>query len=547
MKLFGSSRKSDADEARRQYDEAVAQASSTVEILVRVEDSLPVRISPNFERVFGVSPERYVDDEETLLRFVPEGDRVRLKRLAREWDGVSQQSSSFSYRRPGGIDRELRIQRTITPVLNGRYLLIEMHDITAEAEHVAAVEAERDRALQTAADRTDFMSQMSHEIRTPLNGIEGMLSLARDHHADEERLLDDLSRASQLSGYLLTLINDVLDMSRLNSGRVKLDIAPFDLRLLAEELRRMFEGQAAEKGLVYNVELEDCDHIYLLGDRMRVSQIVINFISNALKFTDRGGEVTVTFREMYRSEGALSYMLRVRDTGKGMDPRYISKIFKPFEQEDRTIARRYGGTGLGMAITGALVDLMDGQIVVDTEPGHGSTFSAYITFGEADAVQVHELVASGSTLESVRDAPDAALEYDFDGKRFLLAEDNEINAMVVMEMLGKQGVTVDRADNGLAVIERFESMSEGTYDAILMDIQMPELNGWEAAERIRALRRADAGTVPIIALSANDYTEDIKRSRAAGMNGHVGKPIDFVELKAQLAAATAESAYRGSR
>ena len=200
-----------------------------------------------------------------------------------------------------------------------------------------------------------------------------------------------------------------------------------------------------------------------------------------------------------------------------------------------------------MAITSSLVDLMGGQIVVDTEPGRGSTFSAYISFGVASADQVRGLVDAAATLETIHDVSITSLEYVFDGKRFLLAEDNEINALIVSEMLGKRGVAVDRADNGMAVIERFESMPVGTYDAILMDIQMPVLNGWEASERIRALDRDDAATVPIIALSANDYTEDVKRSRAAGMNGHVGKPIDFMELKAQLAAATAESAYRGSR
>lgn len=218
--------------------------------------------------------------------------------------------------------------------------------MTTESERIAKAEAERDRAVETANARTDYMNQMSHEIRTPLNGIEGMISLAREHHADESRLMDDLSRASQLSVYLLSLINDMLDMSRLNSGRVRIDDAPFDLRLFADEIERMFTSQAADKGLTYSVILEDCENVFVVGDRMRLSQVVINFISNAVKFTERGGSVTVTLREMYRTDDGVSYMLRVRDTGKGMDPRYISKIFKPFEQEDRTIARRYGGTGL---------------------------------------------------------------------------------------------------------------------------------------------------------------------------------------------------------
>ena len=249
---------------------------------------------------------------------------------------------------------------------------------------------------------------------------------------------------------------------------------------------------------------------------------------------------------MYRTDDGVSYMLRVRDTGKGMDPRYISKIFKPFEQEDRTIARRYGGTGLGMAITSALVDLMGGEIVVDTEPGRGSTFSVYIPLRLATPEQVEELKLKEQTLETVPDSMGSSFTYQFEDKRFLLAEDNEINAMIVIELLARRGAAVDRAENGQAVVERFRSMPVGTYDAILMDIQMPVLNGWEAAERIRGLDREDAAAIPIIALSANDYTEDVERSRSVGMNGHVGKPIDLNVLKAQLAAATAEAAYRGN-
>lgn len=545
MGLFGTHQKR-GDRDRRLFDEALAEAGSNVQVLLRSEDLFPVHISSNFEHVFGVEPQRLEDDIDTLFRFVRDEDRVHAQRIMRAWDKKSPIDFEVIYRRPQSVAPERRIRVNVAPVLDGTHFLLTATDVTPEHEQIAAMAEERDRALETAGARTDFMNQMSHEIRTPLNGIEGMISLARDHHNDQTRLMDDLARASQLSSYLHTLINDVLDMSRLSSGRVKLDMNPFDLRLLAEELQKMFEGQAADKGLDYHVGLEDCENVFLLGDRMRVSQVIINFISNALKFTDRGGTVEVTFREMYRTDDTVSYMLRVRDTGKGMDPRYISRIFKPFEQEDRTIARRYGGTGLGMAITSSLVDLMGGEIVVDTELGRGSTFSAYIQFGVATAIQIRELAESGETLETARDASAVELKYEFDGKRFLLAEDNEINSLIVSEMLGKKGVAVDRVDNGLAAIERFESVPAGIYDAILMDIQMPQLNGWEATERIRALDQADARTIPIIALSANDYAEDVERSRAAGMNGHVGKPIDFTELKAQLAAATAESAYRGS-
>lgn len=546
MGLFGSHEKRDADRARRLFEEALAQQGPNVALVLRANDCLPLYITPNFERVFGVSPERIGDDIETLYRFIPDNDRVRMQRQVRDWDHATTLNLLCAYNAPHGTKSQLSIRFTISPIQGGTQYLVSAVDVTTENERIAKAESERDRAVETANARTDYMNQMSHEIRTPLNGIEGMISLAREHHAEESRLMDDLSRASQLSAYLLSLINDMLDMSRLNSGRVRIDEAPFDMRLFADEIERMFASQAADKGLKYSAELEDCENVFVVGDRMRLSQIVINFISNALKFTESGGNVAVTIREMYRSDGSVSYMLRVRDTGKGMDPRYISKIFKPFEQEDRTIARRYGGTGLGMAITSALVDLMDGEIVVDTEPGRGSTFSAYIPLRLATPEQVEDLKRKDQTLETASDSIGSSFTYQFEDKRFLLAEDNEINAMIVIELLARRGAAVDRAENGQAVVERFRSMPAGTYDAILMDIQMPVLNGWEAAERIRALEREDAAAIPIIALSANDYTEDVERSRRAGMNGHVGKPIDLNVLKAQLAAATAEAAYRGN-
>lgn len=455
MGLFGSHEKRDADRGRRLFEEALAEQGPNVAWVLRASDCLPLYITPNFERVFGVSPERFIDDIETLYRFIPDSDRARMQRQIRDWDRSTPLNLLCSYHAPHGTKPQLSVRFTIALIQGGTQYLVSAVDVTTENERIAKAESERDRAVETANARTDFMNQMSHEIRTPLNGIEGMISLAREHHADEPRLMDDLSRASQLSAYLLSLINDMLDMSRLNSGRVRIDDAPFDMRLFADEIERMFASQTADKGLTYAVNLEDCENVFVVGDRMRLSQIVINFISNAVKFTERGGSVTVTLREMYRADGDVRYMLRVRDTGKGMDPRYVSKIFKPFEQEDRTIARRYGGTGLGMAITSALVDLMGGEIVVDTEPGRGSTFSAYIPLRLATPEQVEDLKHKEQTLETAPDSIGASFTYQFEDKRFLLAEDNEINAMIVIELLARRGAAVDRAENGQAVVSDF--------------------------------------------------------------------------------------------
>lgn len=543
MGLFGS-RKKDSD--NRNYDlfeKAQQQAGENVQILLRKSDLYPVHISSNFERVMGVAPARLIDDVETLFRFAAEDDYATHKRQAKNWDGLSPLQLEATYLAPTTPQQKKRLRVDVCPVLNGDYFFATITDITAEYGKVESLEKQRDKAVAAVRDRADFMSQMSHEIRTPLNGIKGMIALAQQHCSQEERLLDDLSRASDLSDYLLSLVNDVLDMSRLNSGHVELEQRPFDLRLVAKELRTMFEGQASDKGLAFTVEAEECNAVFLQGDRMRLNQILVNFVSNALKFTDKGGQVSVTFREMYRTTDEVNYMIRVRDTGKGMDPRFVSRIFKPFEQEDRTIARRYGGTGLGMAITNALVNLMNGKIVVDTEIGHGTDFTVYIPFKTATAAQTEELAEKGETLETYHGSKRDTLEYEFKGKHFLMAEDNDLNALITTEVLRNLGTTVDVANDGPVVVKMFAESKPGTYDAILMDIQMPTFSGWEAARRIRALPRDDAQIVPIIALSANNYVEDARNSRAAGMNGHTGKPIEIAELKAQLAAAEAESAY----
>ena len=556
--MLGKSRKAQQAQALQKFWQAYGQAGADVQFLLQASDLLPVYISSSFQQVLGVDPVRLEDDVYTLYRFLPDSDRHQLEQALDEWDKRQPLHAEVTYLLPAsaaggvrstadGTPAQKRLALTIAPVLNGECYLVTLNDITASYRQIQALRTQLAATSEQAQERTDFLSQMSHEIRTPLNGIKGMISLAREHREDQLRLLDDLERADELSAYLLSLVNDVLDMSRLDSGRVELEMLPFDMRLVASELRSMFEKQAADKGLTYTVEMEGCDDVFLVGDAMRLNQIIVNFISNALKFTDKGGQVTITMHEMHRDNNVVTYMIRTRDTGKGMDPRFVSRIFKPFEQEDATIARRYGGTGLGMAITNSLVSLMEGEIVVNTEIGRGSDFVVYLPFKLATEEQVQALKAEGKTLESSSQAAGESVEYDFSGKHFLMAEDNEINAMIAIELLGELGATVDHAEDGPVVVQMFAESEMGTYDAILMDIQMPTFNGWEAARRIRALDHVDARSVPIIALSANNYAEDARKSREAGMNGHTGKPINFDELRAQLASATAEQAFRGGK
>lgn len=544
MGLFGSHSKREESQARQLFEGAYGHSDQSAQMLLRTSDMYPVYLSSNFERFFGVPAERMREDVETLYRFIPDEGRALVKNAIAGWAGTEPLNVATWYEVPSNPPASKYFSIDLSPAHQGSYILVVVSNITEGHRAVEEARQKRDDALRLMRERTDFLSQMSHEIRTPLNGIKGLISMAKDHRSEDALLLDDLTRADELSDYLLSLVNDVLDVSRLNSGRVELESLPFDVRLLANNLETMFANQAKDKGIAFSVDYSDCEHVFLLGDQLRLNQVVVNFLSNAIKFTDEGGSVEVAFREMYANDGVANFMIRVRDTGKGMDPRFVGRIFKPFEQEDRTISRKYGGTGLGMAIADGLVSLMGGEIVVDTEPGRGSDFAVYLPLKLASSAQASRLADAGETLETHKAGMNGAELYDMADRRFLMAEDNDLNALIAIQILQSENAVIDVANDGPVVVDMFAESEPFSYDAILMDIQMPTFNGWEATKRIRALDRPDAQSIPIIALSANNYVEDAIASREAGLDGHTGKPININELKEQLAQAVARSGYR---
>ena len=378
---------------------------------------------------------------------------------------------------------------------------------------------QRLEAAESASQfKTSFLFRMSHEIRTPMNGIIGMLSLAQGKLPPDHAAMQYLSKADELSDHLLSLINDILDMSRIEAGKVELEAQPFRLRAFGEKLYDMFAKTLEAKGVHYAVDYEDITVDWLLGDELRISQVVINFLSNAVKFTSQG-EVTVTFRQMMLRSDSVDLMIRVHDTGIGMKASFIDHIFRPFEQEDASTTRRFGGTGLGMAISDQLVKLMGGQIVVSSQPGVGSDFSVFLTLplsqAPADAQAQPELLSEDA-------APAVSLPC-----RILMAEDNEVNAAIATEILRDKGAEIDVAGNGQEAVDAFSAHPAGYYDVILMDVQMPVMDGRAAARAIRALPRPDGATIPIFALSADAFVEDIRLSKESGMNDHLVKPIDF--------------------
>ncbi|MCR4909571.1 MAG: response regulator, partial [Lachnospiraceae bacterium] len=520
------------------------------------------------------------------------------------------------------------------------------------------------QAEEANAAKTSFLSSMSHEIRTPMNAIIGINSIALKDPEVPEKTKEYLEKIGSSARHLLSLINDILDMSRIESGRMDIKNEEFSFREMLEQINTMINGQCQEKGLNYDCRINGHVDDYYFGDDMKIKQVLLNILGNAVKFTPSPGTVSFVVEPLAQFEGNAPLRFIVRDTGIGMDKEYLPRIFEPFSQEDANKANKYGSTGLGMAITRNIVEMMNGKITVESEKGKGSTFTVAVTLRVSDkkagseAVMdisprdmhvliidddpvasehaslvleevgiISEACFSGEEayekLEEARDkgefynlilvdlrmpgedgvevtrkireryngestiilltayswddiieeAIDAGVDgfmakplfastvveefkraikrklkdngeirkTELKGRHILLAEDMEINAEIMMQILKMREVTVDHAENGQKALELFKDSPEGTYDAVLMDIRMPVMDGLEAAEAIRALDRSDAKSIPIIALTANAFDEDVQRSLQAGMNAHLSKPIEpdhLYEMLEQLIGST---------
>ena len=481
-------------------------------LLVRREDSFPVATVGNTEGLFGITDEAFSRDDTELFRAMKEPEKgYAFFRKYGEWDGKSPLSAE--------IEMKNGKMTTLTAVRchDDNFDIFLFKDITDEYKKEQEYEEKLKNTEEESSFKTSFLFRMSHEIRTPMNGIIGMLELAKRKMEKDHPARQYLDKADELSDQLLALINDILDMSRIEAGKIVLEKRPFSLRAFGSRMYDMFSKTLEAKGVHYEVDYDDLEADWVIGDELRISQVVINFLSNAVKFTSEG-EVTVTFRQMLIKDGMLDLMIRVHDTGIGMKPEFISKIFNPFEQEDASTTRKYGGTGLGMAISDQLVKLMGGQIVVDSLPGKGSDFTVFISL---------PISAEEESETEEKQKTEISKDRNF---RILMAEDNEINAMIAVEILNEKGASVDVAGDGKQVVDKFCEMPENYYDAILMDIQMPVMDGRTAARKIRSLERADAATVPVYALSADAFVEDERLSIESGMNGHFSKPIDFEKL-----------------
>lgn len=496
--------------------------SEEVCILLRRRDRMPVYTVGNLREVLGVTLTRLREDAASLLAGLDdETERKQRWKTYLDWDGAKPLVAEAAMQNGRWVRFIAHRSR------NDNYDLIFGRDITREHQRLEDDKTKLMKVEEASQSKTTFLSRMSHEIRTPMNGIIGMLALAEGKMQKQDPAMQYLDKANELSAHLLSPINDILDMSRIEAGKVELENKPFSLRAMGDKLYDMFAKTLDARGIRYAVNFEGVTVDWLLGDELRLSQIMINFLSNAVKFTEQG-EIVVTIRQMMLREGNVDLLLRVHDTGQGMDPNFVYRIFRPFEQESIETGKKYGGTGLGMAITDQLVHLMGGQILVESLPGKGSDFTVYLTLPQAEADEQASVTGRAEDQNQYEDA--------FQDCRILMAEDNDINAMIAVELLEGMGAKVDVAQNGQLALEAFQAKPEHYYDFILMDVQMPVLDGRAATRALRALDRSDATEIPIFALSADAFIEDERLSMESGMNGHYSKPIDFIALRRNVGA-----------
>ena len=394
---------------------------------------------------------------------------------------------------------ECKCLEEISAIIQNR-LNLERHDLSAKA-------------------KSDFLARMSHEIRTPMNGIIGMTEIALKDGQTEERRIDCLRKIEYSSEYLLGLINDILDMSKIESGKMRLIEEKCNLMEMIQGLRPLLEAKLNENNIQYIADIQLKNH-WFMADSLRLNQVLVNLLGNALKYSRPDGHVWLTVRETEEEKGFSNLYFQVRDDGIGIAPEKQQLIFRQFEQADNSENERKQGTGLGLAISRRIVRMMDSDIKLESEPGKGSSFSFNV-----------KLQPVSGEKTTVTSQPE---EISFPGKRILVVEDNELNMEIICTILENYGIKTEQAVNGKEAVRRMEESVPGYYDMIFMDIMMPEMDGLEATRTIRNLDREDCKKIPIYAMSANAFDEDVKRSLASGMNGHLSKPVNLQVLEKTL-------------
>ena len=467
----------------------------------------------NYQRDYDALVERFVVPEDREQAMQGLDPRLVCERLAAErsyeltlrlqiHDEVRHKQFRYYYLDDGTENTIVLLQWDITEV----YEKEERQKGELQAALVTAKKASR--------AKSDFLSRMSHEIRTPMNAIIGLTSLTRERLEDISYVENSLEKIDSSAHFLLELINDILDISRIERGKLSLNEAPVEMAPFLEDIHALMRGRAEEKGIHYETRQEGLAPCYVF-DALKLKQVLVNIISNALKFT--AGDGTVEFSAVCIQHGEERDQLQfvIKDTGIGIDKQFLPKIFDAFAQEYSTNTTLFGGTGLGLAISRSIIELMGGRIEVESQKGQGTEFTVTAALCPAEA----DGKPRSARCCSLQD-------YDFHGRRVLLAEDNEINSEISRCLLEAKGITVEAVTDGRKAVEQFLAHEPGWYDLILMDVRMPYMDGLTATKQIRSSDRSDAWSIPILAMTANAFEEDVKKSLRAGMNGHLTKPVE---------------------
>ncbi|MDL2259090.1 response regulator [Eubacteriales bacterium OttesenSCG-928-K08] len=485
-------------------------------------------VNPRFAAVIGLSPEEFVG--KTVHDLFPRDFAESFRKL--DMDSISSFRPLYTEERvefADGHTETLDVVRTpiydqTTGTLVG--LLGFASNVTARVEIESKLRSTQldleqavDEANKANEHKGEFLARMSHEIRTPMNAIIGITSIVQkklEDVAPNEQTDEIKSRVQQIeasSQHLLGLLNDILDISKIEAGKIELTDEPTEIHKLANTVAAMIKPRCDEKGIVFQTSFDTFSPSTFMCDSLRLRQVLINLLGNAVKFTPELGYIEFCMEHTAQEDDRTMITFRVRDTGIGISAEAQAAIFQPFEQGGSGVSKKYGGTGLGLAISRRIVQLFGGDIELISEPGEGSEFSFSIWLHETEDVLPEEVRIADATSQ-------------FAGKKMLLVDDVQINRMIVASMLENTGMEIDEADDGLSALQTFKDSPEGTYDIILMDVQMPNMDGYEASAAIRALEREDAKTVPIVALTANAFKEDMDKALGHGMNAHVAKPVE---------------------
>ncbi|MBD5395067.1 MAG: response regulator [Lachnospiraceae bacterium] len=525
-----------------QYEQMFVNAAADIytELMqVDMENWETIRISTQNKKFTSENVGNWEAFQEKLLTFVHPSDKEEVRaaycrqklesmnvgeKFVQNYKGVSETAE--------GEERYFSSNIIISETDGHRFVTIFTMDNTSAVENERKqkelIEDALFQAKQANKAKSIFLSNMSHDIRTPMNAIIGFTTLASTHIDNKEQVKDYLAKIMSSSNHLLSLINDVLDMSRIESGKIHLEETECGVSEIIHELQSILQADIKSKQLDFVVDMVDVFDENVLCDKLRLNQILLNLLSNAIKYTDPGGSIRVRITEKEGApKGSANYEIRVKDTGIGMSREFMEHIFEPFEREKNTTVSGIQGSGLGMSITKGIVEMMGGTISVCSEKGQGTEFIVNLTLKLAGNSETEIRLGELDKTEQNRER--------FKGKRLLLTEDNELNREIAGAILSEAGFIVEEAENGAVSIEMLKKAGPGYYDLVLMDVQMPVMDGYQATEAIRALEDKKLSKILIIAMTANAFEEDKKKAMECGMNAHIAKPINVDTLLTTLA------------